>query len=244
MSMIQLQNYFLNDGRVTLMPAYNLMNEALATAMGNGIASKVFMKKEAWEKYFAKSKSFYNNDEIDLAGKTIIRLIETWISDKKTIYNREFVRQYITSLEKAFGPSLTAPKLYLSELFFQASGQFEEPFRRYVNKQLKTSSMWASQGEWQPGMETFKKNPRLNSLFIVHPKEIDQLERNEVLPGNEVKRLRAAFEQSGSVLYSFQRSKGVFIFVIIEKDYKSALKLVDLLAELKTGFNGIYSVKH
>lgn len=238
---IQLQNAFLADGRPTLMPAYNLMNEALATALGNGIVTKLFMKKEAWDKYAAKPQSFYNNESIDLAGKQIIPLLETWLKEGKTIYDKAFVRDYISTLEKAFGPALTSPSLYLSEMVFQASGQFEKPFRKYVRRTLKVASMWASQGDWEPGVDTFTKQPKLNALFIVHPSEIKLLEKYKILPSKEVERIDDAYDKDGSVLYSYQRSTGVFVFVVIEKTYASAVKLLDKLAALKSGFNGVYA---
>ncbi len=59
-------------GKIEARAAYNLLNESLATAFGNGLVNKLTMDSKRWEKYYAKPLSFYNNYHIDKASRTVM----------------------------------------------------------------------------------------------------------------------------------------------------------------------------
>lgn len=73
---LQLQTKFLQAKRPTAVPAFNLLNESLATAFGNGMIARLFIPKDEWQKYVDVKNSFYNNPNIDQSAKAILPILD------------------------------------------------------------------------------------------------------------------------------------------------------------------------
>lgn len=238
-----MQKKFEATGKVEARGAYNLINETLATALGNGIINKLNMDKKRWEKYSSQQQSFYNNYHIDKAAKTIMPWLEEWLKDGKTLYDPAFVEKYVSSLEAAFGSELTTPKLLLNELVLVADNKLDGKFRDVVKKEVRASSMYAGQGEWSDArtLKSFNDLPTLSSLLIVHADNISQLKEKNILGSSDFDILKQAIKKNKSGVFSFKRNVNVPVYVIVASGYDEATKLVVKLAGLKQGFNGVLS---
>lgn len=236
-----MQKKFEATGKIQARGAYNLINETLATTLGNGLVNKLNMDKKRWEKYSNQQQSFYNNYFIDKASKTILPWIEDWLKDGKTLYDPTFVDKYISSLETAFGNELTTPKLLLNELVLVADNKFEGKFRELVKKELRASSMYAGQGEWSDArtLKSFNELQTLSSLLVIHSDNISQLKEKNILGSSDFDLLKQAIKKDKSGLFSFKRNVNVPVYVIVASGYEEATNLVVKLASLKEGFSGI-----
>ncbi|MFN8790534.1 MAG: hypothetical protein ACK5Y2_03650 [Bdellovibrionales bacterium] len=237
-----LQQSFANTGKIGSRAAYNLLNEALATAFGNGMINKLKMKKEKWEKYSAKDQSFYNNPHIDKAAKSILPWIEKWITEGKTLYDPGFVENYLASLEKAIGAELTSPRLVLNEFVLVADNGYNSKFRDQVRKVIRPSSMFTSEGEWSDELllRTYQDKANYSTLLIVHPANLNELRDKGILTGEDFDRIKSHFGKSEQILFSFRRAPTVPGYLIVARSYEKALELVDKLVSLKEGFEGLY----
>lgn len=235
-----MQRAFEASGKIEARGAYNLINETLATTLGNGLINKLTMDKKKWDKYSAKPQSFYNSNHIDKASKAILPWMEEWLKENKTLYDSQFVEKYVSILEQAFGNELTAPKLMLNELVLIADNKFDGKFRDLVRKAFRSSSMYTSEGSWsdERTLKSYKENKKLSALFIVHSANINQLKEKSVLTGNDFDSLKKSLKDKGQAIYSFKRSQNSPAYVIGAPNYDEALKLVDKLATLKEGFTG------
>lgn len=239
---VKLQKEFNNYGSVESRAAYNLLNETMATALGNGIINKLIMNKERWEKYSSKEQSFYNNYHIDKAAKSILPWIEEWVSEARTLYDSEFVTKYVSSLEKSFGSELSAPKLSLNQLVLLADSAYNGKFKDTVRQAFRASSMYTSEGEWtdERFLQAYIDNSDLSVLLIVHPKNINQLKDKKILNSENLAQLKLHLKNDNQVIYSFKRSTSASGYIIVAQNYEKALEAVEKIATMKQGFEGAY----
>jgi hypothetical protein len=237
-----LKNEFYAANRAAAIPAYNLLNEVLAAAFGNGIIARGVTPPAEFEKYAATRLSFYNNEAIDRGAKAVLPWLGDWLKNKKTINDPEFVSRYVSVLEKAFGEDLLKPKLYLSEMFLFVDEKYKVSMRRAVRKTLETASFYASEGSLSDAniLDAFRSQPRLNSVFIIHPDNIGQLSNYKIISEAQAKQIQAEFDAKRAVLFAARRGAPfTYIYIVVAADAESAGKLIEKLARAKQ-FQEIY----
>ncbi len=237
-----LRESFYKTNRAGAIPAYNLLNETLATAFGNGMIARSVTPPEEFKKYAAAKRSFYNNDAIDRAAKAILPWLDTWLENKKTISDKQFAAEYVSLLEKEFGEDLTAPKLYLSEMFLFVDENFKSDgaIRRSVRQTLRPASFYASEGTLnKENLEPFTNNSRLNSLFIIRPETVKALLADKIITKAEAELITKQLTADGKILFSKQRAKYTYVYIAVAENTDEAQKLIEKLANAKQ-FDGIY----
>lgn len=239
----KLEQNFFGANRAAAIPAYNLLNETLAAAFGNGMIARAVTPPAEYEKYIAAKKSFYNNYAIDRAAKAVLPWLDDWLKKRKTINDAEFVNQYISVLEKSFGADLLKPKLYLSEMFLFVDGKYGVSMRRGVRRTLETASFYAAEGSLtDENLNDFKSQPRLNSVFIIHADNIAELARRKIISEAQAKQIREEFDSKQAVLFGTQRAEPfTYIYIVVAKDADGAGKLIEKLA-VAPQFQGIYKL--
>lgn len=237
----ELERRFYTANRASAIPAYNLMNETLAAAFGNGIIARAVTPPAAFGKYAARKNSFYNNDSIDRAAKAILPMLDERLKNNKTINDAGFVNDYISVLEKAFGEDLLKPKLYLSEMFLFVDGKYAVSIRRDVRKILETASLYSVEANWtdENVLDDYKNNPRLNSVFVVHPDNIKELSGSKIISDAQAKQIQNEYDAKGEILFNTERAPFTYIYIVVAKDADGAKKSIAKLANAKQ-FQGIY----
>jgi len=241
-SRARLEQKFYSANRASAIPAFNLLNESLAAAFGNGIIARAVTPAAEFDKYAAAKKSFYNNDSIDRAAKAIMPLLDERLKNNRTIDDAKFVDDYIAALEKAFGDDLLKPKLYLSEMFLFVDAKYNVSIRRDVRRTLETASLYSVEAAWNEKniLDDYENNPRLNSVFIVHPDNLAELTGNKVISEEQLKSIKDEYDARGQVLFNSERAASfTFTYIVVAKDADEAKKLIEILANAKP-FRGIY----
>jgi hypothetical protein len=239
---VELQKRFVANGRLSSIAAYNLLNEALATAFGNGMIDRSLMDAKRFDEYRSKEQSFYNNPNIDRAGKALLPLLDGWLVEGKTLFAPGFVDAYVDALSTAFGAALSAPQLLLSEMYLMVDADLGTEIRRPVRQALHVASLYSEEAAWsEPDiLGDYRKYPRLNALFLVHARNVGELAKHNVLPAAEAQAIVERVARDGTAIYAFERTKGIFGFVIVAKDGENAKTLVQELADAEQGFLGFY----
>ncbi len=237
----RLQAKFQESNRAAAIPAFNLMNESLAAAFGNGMIARAVTPAAEFDKYLAASKSFYNNSSIDRAAKAILPMLDARLKNNLTIDDESFVNEYISTLEKAFGADLLKPKLYLSEQFLFIDAKYAVAMRRDVRRTLEAASFYASEGSLADAniLDDFRNHPRLNSLFIVHPDNLAELAKNKIVTAAQLKIIQTEYAAKQSILFATTRASFTYVYIITAKDADGAKKLIATLADAEQ-FEGIY----
>jgi hypothetical protein len=238
----RLAQNFYSTNRAAAIPAFNLLNETLAAAFGNGMIARTVTPKEKFEQYVAAKQSFYNNDAIDRAAKASLSMLDRWLENEKSIADADFVNQYITVLERAFGEDLIKPKLYLSELFLFVDGDYKSngSLRRGTRKTLEVASFYNVEGTFkEENLAEFRNNARLNSLFIIHPNNIKELAANKIISETEANQIQKEFDAKREVLFNKERAPFTYVYIVAAKDVAGAIKMVEKLTNAKQFF-GVY----
>ena len=85
--------------------AWNLFNEALATAIGNGrVARSITPEDFAWRS--ARRRGLYNDDDVDAAAKALLPLIDWMFEAGHSIDDPAFADAYVGALSHAMGARL------------------------------------------------------------------------------------------------------------------------------------------
>lgn len=238
-----LQKRFAAAGRPTAIPAYNLLNEALATALGNGVIERAVMEPDKFEKYRIREGAFYNNPNIDRAGKALLPLLDEWLAEGRTLFDPQFVDAYLRMLESAFGDSLTSPQLLLNEMYLMVDARVGTGLTRPVIRALRSTSAYSEAAAWsEPDiLVDYMKNPRLNAVFVIHPENVMELANRGILPIGEVKAITQRAAREGKAIYASERAPGTYIFVLVAKDVEAAKALAEELAGVKKIFLGFHA---
>lgn len=235
----QLQDRFMNAKDPAARPCYNLMNEGLATAMGNGVIGRLYRGPEAWKQYVAAPNSFYNNSYIDRAGKRLLKLLDA--HPTKTLDDPDFAATYIAALKEEFGEEITSPTLFLNESFIYVNSGLGDGFARRVMQTLRVSSAWTrvdSKVE-AASLNGFRTQPNLSAIFVVTPSSLPELAAAEVVSATEVAKIQEAMKGNGSAVFAKPRGSMAYLYILVAEDEAEAGRRLDQLAAAKKGFNGI-----
>ncbi len=111
-----LRNAIIKAGNEIGSPAWGLLNEALASAIGNGRTQRMLISAEAFARYAAREGSFYSNALMDGAGKALLPIIDEMVKENISIHDIRFAKRYIEALAKIFGSVLNSPAAHLNEM--------------------------------------------------------------------------------------------------------------------------------
>jgi hypothetical protein len=86
---LQLKASVIKAGGVFGGTLWGLLNEAQASALGNGRVARSYMSAERFGKYEAANGSFYANNLIDGAGKALLPVFDEMLANRKSIIGVE-----------------------------------------------------------------------------------------------------------------------------------------------------------
>jgi hypothetical protein len=238
-----LQDAFAKLEGMESRGANRLLNEALATAFGNGLVNKLLQPKSRWEKFEAKELSFYNDRYIDVAAKAALPLLETWLREGRTLYHPEFAQAYTARLKARLGAELSAPRLMLKESLFMHDGGFDGSLRKSVQQELRVSSMFSSDDDWskESFLEGYETRKSWSALFVVRPQSLVRLKERGVLNAADFAAVEEALAKKDRVLFSFKRAGGAPVYLIVASNDAPALELIKTLGAMKMGFDGLFA---
>ncbi|MBT4760686.1 MAG: hypothetical protein HOO06_03215 [Bdellovibrionaceae bacterium] len=231
---------FESSKRLSAKPALNLLNESLATALGNGIINKLLNSPEQWNKYLNRKNSFYNDFYIDQTAKAILPEVTTMLSNKQSLYSPDFFQFYLDTIESTFGSRITAPSLILKNFILVGDSSYKKRFSNPLRQMIIPNSMYRSEGSWNHPkfISALEKNKHLNTLALIHPKNINKISEHQLLPNSLYKLINNEYKKNNNAIYSYLRPNNSYLFILIGKDHDSVLRLVEKLIQQKTGFTG------
>ena len=235
----QLQKKFLQTKKQTAVPAFNLLNESLATAFGNGIIARLFTPTDEWEKYIAAKGSFYNNPHIDQAAKELLPFLENWLVKGGKLNDEKFVEVYLNTLETKFGASLISPKLFLNQTYLFLDEKFDSSIQNNFRRNLMAQSFFVEQSEFSKTEFTYYfANPNLSSTFIIFPQTVKYLTKSKVISTKAFKEINKIAKTKKNFLFSIKRNENAYIFIIVAENSENAILLSKELSEAPKIFIG------
>lgn len=158
-----IENNFKENKSPYSKLAYSYLDEALATALGNGFAYK-YLNNNVLD-----SHDWYNNTTINRFAKGIYPIVENYLNSKKTI-DKEFINQVILKFGEIFPDSIYEYDINLNNLGI-AANEGENYIFDYFFKYFEGNSINLSTPINETQTLDYIKNADKTQLIIVNNKQ-------------------------------------------------------------------------
>lgn len=207
----QWSDWFLNNPSPYAGLAYQLINEALATALGNGWAyekAKGKMDKKEW----------YNNKQINDFALALYPKVLEYVNADRSV-DKDFIDHAVKTYEQIFPQALAELDNLLFDYYLLSDGTFPvKDFRKSLREKFNSQSITAS-NPIDDGASKVIQDKKTSTVFLVathkNKKQIFSLENN--FPGIEkiVKKAKSNDNQIGLFTLNGRR---VLILLITHPD--------------------------
>lgn len=220
----ELVKGFIQTDQAYAMAAYNLLNESLATALGNGLVTKQLAPPERFQQFLEKENSLYNDFYIDQMAKEMLPFVEQWIKEGKTLYAPAFVPHYLQAAAWVFGEQLN-PQLLLRTMIMIYDGKPMRPLVQHFQHMIRAGIvMGGSPIDHDTNKEMFEHYPAASGVLMLYSDHIDKLQGWETILGaNHLNHLKEAAKKQTAFVYAIRRSPIAYLFIFVGKD-EAALK--------------------
>jgi hypothetical protein len=241
---VDLRRGFLADRGADAIALYNLFDEAMATAIGQGMVGRRVQSPTAFSKLLATKQSFYDDDYIDAAGKALAPLVEQSIvrgipgAEGQPI-GEEFVSRYLEVVRHALGPLAARPALRLRRSAMVAGLPISD--EGGVRQRLRLNSLrrWDSFDD-AAAQSFFVRYPEVSGMLLVRPDHLEVLRGWEALLGSEARAgIEAAARAHSGFIWCAPRSPKASLFVLVARDEAAVMALVDRLVAQPAPFTGL-----
>lgn len=231
---------FSSAGTPEAIAAYNLLNEVIATAIGNGLVSRMLMPAERFQRYLQTPKTFYNDDFIDPLAKAVYLRVEQALKAGETISDQAFVKDYLQLANASLGSRLRQPLPLLRTMAAAYEGQDLAGVLQDLQRRMRIGSVWGANALDANARGSFERFSAISGVLLLKPDQISRLKDWESLLGAEnLSQLQSLVStQSGSFVYGIQRRPNAWIFVLVAPDAAGFAPLIEKLATAQTLFTG------
>lgn len=196
--------------------AFALLDEAVATALGNGIVGQQMLGEEKFKARLAKPRSLYNDDAIDGTAKRIYPSMKSLLESGEKISGDRFIKLFAQAAQQTLAEPGFRANVYLRDL----NGAFEPEFRSSVQELIRasatnTSSAWDSVTEPEV-LARFKEFPYSSGVVFVTNAGISKLKEWEPMIGKTaVREIGREARKRRAFAYAARRSPKSFVFVFV-----------------------------
>jgi len=233
-----LMQHFSKLNSADAIAAYNLLNEAIATAIGNGIVNRILMPLDSFQRMEAKERSFYNDEWIDPLAKAIYPRVADALQKGEVLNSESFVQDYYQLAKKALGPKLKSPVPLLRVMAAAYEPELLESFQKFQSS-LRIGSSWGANGLDAKARSTFLSFKDLSGIIMLRPQNLNYLNQwQEVLGQNAIQNIQKIGNKQ-NLVYGVKRSSTAYVFVFIASNPDEMNQLIALFSEQNTRFEGL-----
>lgn len=236
----RLARVFIESSRPYSLSVYNLLDEALASAIGNGLVVKSLVSDEDFQQYLSREKSFYSDPFIDRAAKALMPVVARRMAEGLSIYSGDFADEYLGAVGDALGELRNSPMLSLKIM----SGIFNAAQRPVYWKLLDTVSAGSAFGfdslSSPEGWEFLDRHTELSAVILLLNTELPELQRKGTLLGKgNLKRIGKLANSDNGFVYGVRRSPKSHVYVFVGPNSASLESLITIFAKSKAGFEQV-----
>ena len=197
--------------------AYNVLNEAVATAIGNGIVERMHVDSARFAGYSARPRSFYNDKYIDAVAKAIMPLVERSLADGTSLFSSSFGREYLAVVGRTVPHAAADPLIALKHVaLYAASDSLDAAYDTIVRA--------VRPGVTFGGTSSVQMYPRLNAVVLLLARDVDRLSRlGDVIPAEAVRTVRARAKTERAFTYVVRRPGGALVHIVVGSDRDSVV---------------------
>ena len=236
---IKLLQAFIQSKDDSSLAGLNLLDEALATAIGNGIIGRLTVSKKTYQKDLQEKLGFYHDEFIDATGKKLIPVVERWINQNKKL-DQQIVPEYLSVVREALGEKVSSPLLAL-KFFMQIVEDRElrqqsEPLLNAIGPRINSTAIPID----QEALDFVKKYPEASFIILVRYNGLNQLKSWEDVIGTKaltaINRLQ---HKDKGFVYAVVRTPRAKIYLFVGQDAKSIGEVTEKFSRSNSPFVGV-----
>ncbi|MBI4751662.1 MAG: hypothetical protein HY774_24535 [Acidobacteria bacterium] len=238
---IALVNAFARHPDPDSLAVYHILDEVLATALGNGLVFQKVSTSQYFEKFIAIDQSFYNDPFIDKTAKAMMPAIRKRIESGQSLFDG-FVDEYVSTARQALGDRISDPHL---RLFVRTSVLADAGFRPLAQELARGiragySSTYVGNGLSPDALTAFETYPGMNGLVVLKSSQVKELESWEKILGKPaLKQALQAAKKYRAFVLAVKRNPKSTIFLISGNDETSIGTVLKSLIQNHTPFEGV-----
>ncbi|MEZ5472411.1 MAG: hypothetical protein R3E90_11555 [Marinicella sp.] len=222
--LLNRMKYFFNENSEVGKIGYYLFNEAMATAIGNGLLEQRMRSPEQFKKYQQHPLSFYSDEGIDQAAKTALRLVSEQINNKRPI-DIQFLAALDESWAKGLHKIKNRPQQLLRHMGLIIT---EESYIELINELMGTIRPSMAQFNTPNGDNTeeqsvTKQYPMMDTIILA--KDWNQIKVIDIPEFDNSK------SNNETGVFVHKTSAGVYYVFIVTPDKPTVLKHVKEMLE-------------
>ncbi|MBT9547424.1 MAG: hypothetical protein IV090_18670 [Candidatus Sericytochromatia bacterium] len=233
-----LVGWFASRPEPWAIPAYNLLNEVVATSLANGLVMRKVLSPASYTRYFQTPGSFYFDAFIDPVAKALMPRLELALKQKETLYSPFFLSDYLSTVKNALGDKALAPELFLRTSGLVSEGQELQPVVKAFQQELRVGTSWGSQNLSQ-GYKTFQHFQALSGAVFLKPSQIPQLESwAPLLNLAEFKKINKQSQLKKPFIWGLQRQPSTWLYFFVAETPSEFQLLIQRFKTQKQVFAG------
>lgn len=209
--------------------AYGLLDEALATALGNGLVQQRLTPAQ-FAKRMKQPEGLYNDPHIDAVGKKLIPWLSSHLGGPQTISSKSFLETYMEVIREHM------PEGPVTQITLFSHSQLMDPeFQQasvHLRKKAGSRSVFSFAPVDEEALDHVQQHPGQPVVLFSKPtslKDASWLDALLTTPHRDA--VLDASKQSSSFAYVGVSSQNAPRFVVVAKDASQAIRLVDRLLE-------------
>ena len=224
---------FLASGNGCAMTAYHFFDEAVASAIGNGLIERRLLGDAAFDAYLRLPDSFYADARVDGIAKALLPRIERQVAMARP-FDAAFVADYIELASAVLGPDCTslAGSLHAAA-FVLASPEFS-PAQQVAQDRLSPATAFVdtpSQTLAGVAGTAAARYPALSGIVIATPDTLDGLQG--LVPDALLERLARRARAEGRLVHAWRRNQWSTLYLVVGADVPAASAAVLQLVALR-----------
>jgi hypothetical protein len=219
--------------------AYNLLDEAIAAALGNGLVARAVRGREAFEAALREERSLYGHIAVDRLAKALVPILERAIVSGRGALDERFVPAYLETARRTLGRALDAPALHLWTMALVTDPATRAPAARFAAAIEARSVFELGPVDDPAASRALALHPHLSGAVFVQAADLRRLRGFAGLVDDRaLAALERAAEARSSFVYGLRRSTKAHVFVVAGRTEADLDVAADRLRMAEASFDG------
>lgn len=218
------------------LAVYNLLGEALASAIGNGILESSMRSARAFERYRSLPDSYYADYYIDTVAKAISPLVERYLDAGRPL-DAAFAREYIALAGKALGDRRDDLALQLMTSAVVIYDPRLQSLERYLMENSRVYSLYTRVPKDGIGSGALERYADLSGIALATPPALRRAA--SLIDSASLQTIAAVAEREPAFVYALPRSARATLYVVVGATLEDARRACDTLLASPTRFSGL-----
>ncbi|MGV3523382.1 MAG: hypothetical protein ACO1RX_04120 [Candidatus Sericytochromatia bacterium] len=234
-----LQAQFAAQNSQQAWASYHLLNEVLATAIGNGLVNQQRLSPADFAALQQRERGFYNDPYIDPLARAVFTRVGQALAQGESLDSPVFLRDYLTQAAQLPADVIRSPIPLLRTLGLAYDGPELHAASRQLTQQLRSGAVYGA-ADLERARQTFAAYPQLSGVVMLTPQRVDALQNWESLGAKPwLKALKQALQKQNALIWGVDRGQGAWLAIILSPDLPTFQSLGQRLLAQPHTFNGL-----